>query len=140
MGRAFNTAGDAGWPYIETDSLNFRHQQEIADMRDTHCLLLGLDELKTPLDNSCFDGDHNATLRGDVKWRGGHLGTGVRYWDTVASDLPYQGSDEVALRATGPLSAIKPNTRSRDYQILSQHPAFLEAQLVRNPFRCFHRA
>jgi hypothetical protein len=140
MGRPFNKAGIPGFPYLETECLNLRHREDIADMRDTHWMLSSFTDLDTPLDRSCFDGDRNKSLRANIEWRGDHLGTGVKFWQVVASDLPWQCSDEVALRQQGPLSVIKPTVRSRDYQILSKHPAYLDAQLVRNPFRCFHRA
>ena len=139
MGRAFNLAGTPGFPYLETDCLNLRHREDIEDMRDVHCMLSSFTDLHAPLDHSCFDGDQNKSLRADVEWRGSHLGTGVKFWEVVVSDLPWQCSDEVALRQNGPLSVIKPVGRSRDYQVLSNHPAYSDAQLVRNPFRCFHR-
>ncbi len=139
MGRSFSAAGTPGFPYLETECLNLRHREDVADLRDIQHLLSGFTDLNAPLDNSCFDGDRNKTLRGDLEWRGEHLGTGVKFWDVVASDLPWQCSDEVALRQQGPLSVLRPTMRSRDYQILSKHQAYLDGQLVRNPIRCFHR-
>lgn len=40
----------------------------------------------------------------------------------------------------GPRDGLRPLTRHVDKQTLSTHPFYKDAQLVRNPFRIFHRA
>ncbi|KAG5297503.1 CorA-like Mg2+ transporter domain-containing protein [Histoplasma ohiense] len=54
--------------------------------------------------------------------------------------MPWQISDGLPICASGPLGRIKPVINSYDFRILSSHPAFLDAQLVRNEFRFFHRS
>jgi hypothetical protein len=139
MGRPFRTAGDAQWPYVEIDSLNFRHAEDIRELRDVYCLLSCLNHLREPLNSSVFDGEENPGLRKDLEWRVSHFETTIQYWDMVASDMPYMLSDGLPIRTQGPLSRIKPSRYSNDLKILSQHPRFLDAQLVRNQFRFFHR-
>jgi hypothetical protein len=118
--------------------LNFRHRDDVRDLRDTYCHLSQIRKLDATLDNSCFDGDKNEKLRGDVEWRTKYFNKPVRFWDLVASDLPFQLSDGIPFQSQGPLAAIKPSLYSRDFEILSRHPHFNMAQLVRNQFRFFH--
>lgn len=160
--RPFKNAGHVGFAYVELDNLNFRHREEVEDLRDTYCLLSRLDHLsrsapdstdddlspqtsKTPtgpepLDWECHRGDRNPKLRGDLEWRAEHLNTELTFWELVASDMPWQISDGLPICASGPLGRIKPVINSYDFRILSSHPAFLDAQLVRNEFRFFHRS
>lgn len=138
-GRSFSNAGfNPAWPFIEVDCLNFRHIDDIRDLRDTYCYLSKTRKLDATLDQSCFDGDHNEKLRGDLDWRTSIFNKTIRFWDLVASDLPFQLSDGIPFQSQGPLAAIKPSLNSKDFEILSQHPHFNKAQLVRDQFRCFH--
>ncbi|PGH03793.1 hypothetical protein AJ79_07269 [Helicocarpus griseus UAMH5409] len=159
--RPFKNAGHVGFAYVELDDLNFRHREEIEDLRDTYCLLSKMEHLsgsepengevpsleavKTldksePLNWECHRGDRNKSLRADLEWRADHLNTDLTFWELVASDMPWQISDGLPICASGPLGRIKPVVNSKDFQILSSHPAFLDAQLVRNEFRTFHRS
>ncbi|OAX85293.1 hypothetical protein ACJ72_00323 [Emergomyces africanus] len=160
--RPFKNAGHVGFAYVELDDLNFRHREEVEDLRDTYCLLSKLEHLSRPasdskgdglspqsikasagpdpLDWECHRGDRNAKLRGDLEWRADHLNTDLTFWELVASDMPWQISDGLPICASGPLGRIKPVMNSYDFRILSSHPAFLDAQLVRNEFRFFHRS
>ncbi|PGH07860.1 hypothetical protein GX51_01570 [Blastomyces parvus] len=160
--RPFNNAGHVGFAYVELDDLNFRHREEVEDLRDTYCLLSRLEHLSRsapdykgdglspqstetsvgpePLDWECHRGDRNAKLRGDLEWRADHLNTELTFWELVASDMPWQIADGLPICASGPLGRIKPVINSYDFRVLSSHPAFIDAQLVRNEFRFFHRS
>ncbi|KAN0076587.1 hypothetical protein V8E54_006729 [Elaphomyces granulatus] len=138
-GRSFSTAGfNPTWPFVEVDCLNFRHIDDIRDLRDTYCYLSKIRKLDATLDKSCFDGDQNEKLRRDLDWRTSNFNRDIRFWDLVASDLPFQLSDGIPFQSQGPLAAIKPSLKSKDFEILSQHPHFNKAQLVRDQFRFFH--
>ncbi|EEH18517.1 hypothetical protein PABG_07577 [Paracoccidioides brasiliensis Pb03] len=159
--RPFENAGHVGFAYVELDALNFRHRVEIEDLRDTYCILSKMEHLSgseleadgdistsdasksrnrpDPLDWECLRGDRNASLRGDLEWRADHLNTDLTFWELVASDIPWQISDGLPICASGPLGRIKPLMNSCDFRVLSSHPSFLDAQLVRNEFRFFHR-
>ena len=139
-GREFENAGRSGWPYLETEVLNFRSESNFQEMRDVYVLLRRLDGLQDILDESTWSGDKNASLHSDIDWRADHLGMEVNYWNMADSDMPWQLSEGLCMAAMGPCSGLKPVVRHIDRQAISQHPFYKKSQLVRNPFRCFHRS
>lgn len=138
-GREFQHAGRSGWPYLETEILNFRHRDNFQEMRDTWLLLHNMHELDEDLDESTWKNDHNASFHHDVDWRAGHLGMKPTFWNLVDSDMPWQLSEGLAMGSQGPKDGLRPISRHVDRQTLSSHHFYSDAQLVRNPFRTFHR-
>ncbi|KAK2734655.1 hypothetical protein FQN57_001600 [Myotisia sp. PD_48] len=136
--RPFEVAGDPGWTYIETQCLNFRHREEVRDLRDAYCMLSEIGVLATTLNDCCIDGGMSNLIRDDLAWRASHFGTQVDFWEQVASDVPWQLADGKPANTKGPLGRIRPNALSRDFEIHSAHENFQNAQLVRNPFRTFN--
>lgn len=59
-GRQFEKAGRSGWPYLETEVLNFRSQENIQEMRDVYLLLNQLEGFEERLDEHMWDGDNNS--------------------------------------------------------------------------------
>ncbi|CAD6589105.1 MAG: hypothetical protein ASARMPREDX12_003591 [Alectoria sarmentosa] len=139
-GREFENAGRSGWPYLETEVLNFRHRDNFQTMRDVYLLLHDKSELQDDLNESTWRADRNASLHSDVDWRGDHLAMEPSFWNLVDADMPWQLSEGLAMGAMGPRDGLRPIVRHVDKQILSSHPFYNNAQLVRSPFRTFHRA
>ena len=139
-GREFEKAGRTGWPYLETEVLNFRSEGNFQEMRDVYILLKELDDLQDSLNESIWKDERNASLHHDVEWRADHLGTEVNYWNMVDSDMPWQLSEGLCMGSMGPTVGLRPVVRHIDRQAISQHPFYKKSQLVRNPFRCFHRS
>ena len=139
-GRKFEKAGRTGWPYLETEVLNFRSEGNFQEMRDVYILLRKLDDLQDSLNESIWKDERNASLQHDVGWRADHLGTEVNYWNMVDSDMPWQLSEGLCMGQMGPTAGLRPVVRHIDKQAISQHPFYKKSQLVRNPFRCFHRS
>lgn len=64
----------------------------------------------------------------------------TNYWNMASSDMPWQLSEGIAMGGFGgPTEGLKPVGRHIEKQTLSSHPFFAKAQVVRNPFRTFHR-
>ena len=139
MGREFESAGRGGWPYLETELLNFRSLQNFTDLRFLASLSRN-NRLTRELDQLTFQGDNNATLRSDIEWRANHVGTNIGYWESVGSDMPWQLSEGNALNMNGPFKGHRTAKRDIDRQSIARHPFFENAQLVRDPFRTFHRS
>ena len=139
-GREFENAGRSGWPYLETEVLNFRHRDNFQTMRDIYLLLHDKSELQDDLNESTWRADRNASLHSDVDWRSDHLAMEPSFWNLVNSDMPWQLSEGLAMGAMGPRDGLQPIVRHVDKQILSLHPFYSDAQLVRSPFRTFHRS
>ena len=139
MGRKFESASRGGWPYLETELLNVRSLQALTDLRFVGGLSEDI-ELTRELDRLTFLGDNNASLRSDIEWRANHIGTDISYWESVGSDMPWQLSEGGALNMNGPFKGNHSAKREVDRQMLAQHPFFENAQLVRDPFRTFHRS
>ena len=109
-------------------------------MRDVHTLLSKREDLKPALDKSTFEPDLNENLRADIVWRSNLVGIPMEFWKVVESDLPWQLSEGISLGQQGPIDGDDRTLRNAEIQILSKHRAFKNALIVRNPFRCFHRA
>lgn len=109
-------------------------------MRDVYLFLKSLKDFQEPLNDCVWDGDENANLHSDIDWRAEHLGMDATYWNLVDSDMPWQLTEGIAMGNQGPVEGLRPIGRHIDKQALSSHPFFGESQLVRNPFRCFHRS
>jgi hypothetical protein len=130
----------AGWPYLDTEILNFRSQQNIQDMRDVFMILSKLEALNPQLDQISLSGDKNENLVDDIKWRANHVGVPMGYWNLVESDMPWQLSEGVDQGDRVEKDKLTPVGRDIDKQLLSTHPFFQKSQIVRSIFRCFHRA
>ena len=140
-GREFENAARSGWPYLETEVLNFRHRDSSQEMRDVYLLLHRMEELHEDLNESTWKADQNASLRSDIDWRADHLALEPHFWTLVASDMPWQLSEGLAMGTSGaPKDGLRRIDREIDRQILSSHPFYKESHLVRNPFRTFHRS
>lgn len=139
-GRKFENAGRSGWPFLETEVLNFRSQDNFQEMRDVYLFLKNMEGFEKSLDSCIWDGENNASLHSDIDWRSDHLGIDATYWNLVDSDMPWQLTEGMAMGIQAPVDGLKPIGRHIDRQALSSHPFFKDSQLVRNPFRCFHRA
>ena len=139
-GREFENAGRSGWPYLETEVLNFRHRSNFQIMRDIYLLLHNKKELQDDLNESTWKADRNASLHTDIDWRGDHLAMEPSFWNLVDADMPWQLSEGLAMGAMGPRDGLQPILRHVDKQVLSSHPFYNNAQLVRSPFRTFHRS
>ena len=109
-------------------------------MRDIYLLLHDKSELQDDLNESTWRADRNASLRSDVHWRSEHLAIEPSFWNLVDADMPWQLSEGLAMGAMGPRDGLTPIVRHVDKQILSLHPFYTNAQLVRSPFRTFHRS
>jgi len=138
-GREFESAGRSGWPYLETEILNFRHRAHFQEMRDVYLLLHKNEELHEDLNESTWKADQNASLHSDVNWRADHLAMDPTFWNLVDSDMPWQLSEGLAMTGQGPQDGLRPILRHVDKQTLTSHPFYNDAQLIRNPFRTFHR-
>ena len=60
--------------------------------------------------------------------------------DLASSDVGYQLPDGRGLGLNGASGGIRPLDTKLDEQVLCRYPFFGLAQIVRSPFRCFHRA
>lgn len=142
-GREFENGGTPGWPYLEMETLNFRAKQNFQEMRDV-LLLLSKDpklaHLKPRLDQLTWESLKNKNLLQDILWRADHVSGSTAYWDMAEPDMPWQLSDGPDLINHPSTRGIRPVGRKIEQQALSKHPFFKDSQLVRNPFRCFHRA
>lgn len=59
-GREFVNAGRSGWPYMETEVLNFRSQENFQEMRDVYLLLNELQGFEEQMEEHIWDGDNNS--------------------------------------------------------------------------------
>jgi len=98
------------------------------------------DSLKQQL-NSSSRTSMDPVMVDDLQWRAKHLGLETDFWSDVRADIPYQLTEVNAIEyPSGPLDGPCPLSSPILQQTLWENPFYKNAQLVRNPFRCFHRS
>ncbi|KAI9794126.1 MAG: hypothetical protein M1833_000438 [Piccolia ochrophora] len=138
-GRPFQRAGALQWPYLNFPILEVQSRKHFQEKRDVCILSKRVPGLSARLDETLFEGDKNQDLRGDIDWRCGHVNTRLNYWNLEQSDMAWQLSEGADVGMEGPHSGLKPIGSQLDEQIITRHPFYASAQIVKSPFRCFHR-
>lgn len=117
-----------------------RKRSDLADMQDVKKFLTQHKELlpvTEELNRTAMDGIE-AELADDLTWRAGHFGVAATFWELVASDAQRQLSSGSSIDEY--YVSEKLNLRQLDKQTLSNVTFYNTAQIVRFPFRCFHRS
>ncbi|KAL8827563.1 MAG: hypothetical protein Q9170_006968 [Blastenia crenularia] len=150
-GRPFENLGRSGWPYAQIEVLNFCDRHHFQNLRDVYHFLHDSPALTEELNQECWMGfepkwktDGKGVID-DLEWRTTHLGLKEDwkslpdYWTACTSDIPWQISESLSAPVYGPLDGLHPTLWQSDKQALHKHNFFGSAQVVRDPFRCFHR-
>ena len=150
-GRKFLNLGRSGWPYAEIEVLNFQGRTRFQEKRDVYHMLKEYGAISDTLADKCWEGfdedlpkDEKGILD-DLRWRFGHLGITPDFdslsdfWTVVCSDISWQLSEGLSMASYGPLDGLQPIFLQSDEQALHHHEFFKYSQLVRDPFRFFHR-
>ena len=152
LGRPFNNLGRSSFPYAKLEVLNFCDRERFQKMRDVYHLLHDNESIAKELKRACWTGfvptseSEGRGLLDDLKWRSTHLGltedwaTLPDFWSASNSDIPWQLTEGPAMSIYGPLDGLFPTLWQSDKQALHKHKFFGSAQLVRDIFRCLHRA
>ena len=130
--------------YPEIDLLYLEDRQKLQDMRDVHDFMSRKQDLKMKLEGAHFPPylvkesilEH---LHLDMLWRSDYLKSRDDFWTLSETDQPTLLSEGISLMSDAAIPLIKRN-RALEDSTLSKHPEFEGIQLVRAPFRCFHRA
>ena len=136
---AFTNVAGPTWPYIVCQTISLENRDAYKARRDTCILASKVERLASKLDHTKFRGDNNGRLQGDIAWRAQHVGSTMGFLDLAQSDIGYQLPDGRGLGLNGPHGGIRPTDTNLDEQILRRFPFFKLTQIVRAPFRCFHR-
>ena len=149
--RDFHHAGGVGFPYVKVEVLNLVDRADFQKMRDVYHFLHDENTLTELLNKDCWAGfEPTSQTEGlgvldDLRWRTTHLGlaedwnTLPDYWMACCSDVPCQLAEGVDRVGYGPLEGLNATLWQSDKQALHKHRFFGAAQVVRDPFRCFHR-
>lgn len=151
-GRPFENIGRSGWPYAKIEVLNFLDRKRFQNMRDVYRFLNTNTQLTGELNKECWNGfeprwkTNGKGVLDDLRWRTTHLGLAddweslPDYWTASISDISWQLAEGLHAPDYGPLDGLQPTLWQSDKQALHKHAFFGSAQLVRDLFRCFHRA
>lgn len=151
MGKPFTNTGRMGFPYAVAEVLNLNDRTRFQRTRDVYHFLHDEQQLTEKLNAACWTDFEDGPKRGgsgvldDLKWRTTHLGladdwkTLPDFWTVCNSDVSWQMSEGLVRSNYGPLDGLNPTLWQSDKQALHKHRFFGSSQLVRDPFRCFHR-
>ena len=150
-GRRFSNLERSGSPYAEIEVLNFQSKTRFQEKRDVYHILREFGDTSDILTSKCWEGfDKDLSkdeigILDDLRWRFGYLGITPDFdslsdfWTAVCSDISWQLSEGLSMASYGPLAGLQPSFQQADDQILHHHDFFKGSQLVRDPFRFFHR-
>lgn len=136
---AFRNVAGPSWPYIACEVISLEHRDSYQKIREVCILANKIKGLPRKLDQTTFTADHNVSLKGDIEWRGKHVGACMGFLDLAQGDIGYQLSDGRGIGYNGPRGGLEYLDHKLDEQVLLEYPFFKNAQIVRTPFRCFHR-
>ena len=136
---AFRNVAGPSWPYVACEVYSLENRDAYKSIRDVGILAGKVPGFSSFLNQTTFHGDKNAELQSDIKWRANHVGSNWGYMDLARSDIGYQLNDGRGLGYNGPKDYLRYTNTKLDEQIVSSFPFFGSAQIVRCPFRCFHR-
>ncbi|KAI9715407.1 MAG: hypothetical protein M1828_000867 [Chrysothrix sp. TS-e1954] len=142
-GRPFTHAAYAGWLYPEIDMLYLESRGRLQDMRDVHEFISTNIAVTKSLDGVHFPMHLTANpitknLHIDMSWRTNLLKVNDDFWSLAETDHPLLLSEGISLTTESAVPMIN-RKRKLDPSALAIHPEFEGIQLVRAPFRCFHR-
>jgi hypothetical protein len=130
----------ATFPYVQFETYNLRNRQDVQDMRDVQTILRQyqeFDEITQHLNKSALDG-FTDDFKQDLEWRSDLLGLELDFWQLASVDFPRQ-LEVGRLWHFDPLAVRQSNPRV-DKQAFAAFPYYKNVQIVRQSFRCFHRA
>ena len=126
-------------PYNGFEILNFRGRQKLQDQSDVFNILHESPHLSSELDELTFKYHENGPFGRNLQWRADTLGIKRGFWNDVQSDLPWQ-LDEGIRSNFSKIEVTKGSLAPEiGQQMLSRHPLYSNAVLVRDYFRCFPR-
>ncbi|KAF6228798.1 hypothetical protein HO173_011646 [Letharia columbiana] len=126
-------------PYNGFEILNFRGRQKLQDQSDVFNILHDSPHLSSELDELTFKYHENGPLGRNLQWRADLLGIKRGFCNDVQSDLPWQ-LDEGIRSNFSKIEVTKGSLAPEiGQQMLSRHPFYSNAVLVRDYFRCFPR-
>ena len=134
-----NNTNDTSWQYPEFETFGVRRRKDLEDMRDIQLILKNFEEfacVNETLDSECLE-NIKPDLIQDLEWRAGHLRSSLTYWDMVYGDLQHQLSSGPSLHDNS-LKIISASFNV-SVQTISGTQLYKDAQIVRYPFRTFHR-
>jgi hypothetical protein len=138
--NATNHTHDISWEYPEFETFGVRRRKDMEDMRDTQLILRNHEEfvdINKTLDIDCLD-NLNPDVVDDLTWRADHLRSKLDYWNMVYGDLQHQLSSGPSLHQNS--LKLSPASLDVDRQAISTTQLYTDAQIIRYPFRTFHRA
>ena len=135
----FRNVAGPNWPYLSCEVFSLENRNTYKRTRDVGILAGKVPGLSQKLEPTKFRGDKNTELQSDIDWRANHVGSNAGYMDLARNDIGYQLNDGRGLGYNGPREYVRHTDTKLDEQILRQFPFFEEAQIVRCPFRTFHR-
>ena len=151
IGKKFRNWAGLGFPYVELEVLNLVDRSRFQKMRDVYHFLHDDRKLTEQLNADCWVGfEPSSQTEGlgvldDIRWRTTHVGlaedwkTLPNFWTACNSDVPRQLTEGAARAGYDPLDGLNPTLWQSDKQALHKHRFFGSVQVVRDPFRCFHR-
>lgn len=128
-------------PFVEYEVLNIRGRHYLQEQLDVFNLLRDINFIGKELNEESFKDNRTDNLLSDIQWRAQHLGLSDAFWQIVYSDMPWQLSEGIRsnLLDSDIDVDINPVTTTVNAQILSRHPKYRDAVLVRDVLRCLHR-
>ncbi|KAL9597541.1 MAG: hypothetical protein Q9179_004228 [Wetmoreana sp. 5 TL-2023] len=119
--------------------LSIKDHQYSQDQLDVFNMLSTFPELTIKLNELNLKNDGRSKLLFELARWAHRLDVSSRFWAIVRSDMPWQlGEESYSSRSAVDIQNYPPASRIEE-QMLSRHPYYRGAVLVRDPLHCLHR-
>lgn len=129
-GFAFKEAGSPSWPYPQFEVLSFRSRHDVQAARDIVSLLSVKPSLRSLLERANLGPEDGFLHTATVEWTR-NRNASLSFWNLVTPELPLQLSEDVT-GFNNVNTELRPYSRKIDEQLLTRHPFYESAQILRN--------
>ena len=125
---------------LSCEVLSLRDRQYLQDQLDVFNLLRNVQGLSGDLDFLNPGSGSVNDLIHEIRYKGAQFGVKASFWDLATTDIPWQLGEGTRSSLLDTDLFTNPVAIDIEEQLLSRHPRYQNAVLVRDLFQCFHRA
>ena len=126
-------------PGLACEVLSLRDKQYLQDQLDVFNILRDFEDLTSDLDLQNTGAAWDSTINQDINRTARRFDIDTDFWQLAMSDIPWQLGEGTRTSLLDTDLGTNEISLTIEDQILSRHPRYANAVLVRALFQCYHR-